>query len=111
MTSPWAVTVRTTWVVTGNGAGRARSGSAAASCPTVMDRWTPSGSRTTRRRPSPLVAHQVSMRAWACSTVIGRPSTVSGMDRQIRCAAVWLAFSTTPLRFPRRGGQTSTVTA
>ena len=36
--------------------------------------------------------------------------TVSGRVRHQRCAAAWLAFSTTPLRLPCRGGHTSTAT-
>ena len=35
----------------------------------------------------------------------------SGSVRHHRCAAEWLAFSTTPLRQPRRDGHTSTATA
>lgn len=42
---------------------------------------------------------------WACTTLIP-----SGTLRLQRCGAEWLAFSTTPLRFPRRGGQIATWT-
>ena len=84
----------------GNGtAGSGASGSPAISAPTVVR----SPSRT-RRRASPVRRHQASSRAWACAGV-----TSSGSVRHHRCAAEWFAFSTTPLRQPRRDGQTSTT--
>ena len=42
---------------------------------------------------------------WACAVV-----TSSGSERHQRCATVWFAFSTTPLRLPRRGGHGRTRT-
>ena len=54
---------------------------------------------------SPRSAHHRSSEACAASTV-----TSSARVRHQRWAAVWLAFSTTPLRFPRRGGQIATDT-
>jgi hypothetical protein len=56
-------------------------------------------------RVSPRTRHHRSKPAWACST-----DTSSARVRHQRWAAVWLAFSTTPLRFPRRGGQIATDT-
>jgi hypothetical protein len=81
-------------------AGIGASGSALATVATVAR-----PSAVARIRTSPRVAHHVSSSACASSTV-----TSSGTVRQNRCAATWLAFSTTPLRFPRRGGHGLTVT-
>lgn len=53
------------------------------------------GSR--RLRVSPRVAANRSRSAWACSTMSSSASV-----RHHRCAAVWLTFSTTPLRRPAR---------
>ncbi|UOX99985.1 hypothetical protein [Blastococcus sp. PRF04-17] len=51
------------------------------------------------------MAQNSSNDACACSGV-----TSSAKVRHQRWAAVWLAFSTTPLRLPRRGGQIATCT-
>src|SRR4029077_3892641 len=100
-TSAWAETVRGTDRVAGNGAGGAgRRGSAPARVATLA---LPSAAA--RIRTSPRRAHQVSSSCWACSAV-----TSSARVRQNRCAATWLAFSTTPLRLPRRGGHGRTDT-
>ena len=52
-------------------------------------------SAVVRSRVSPRRRQNSSQTAWACSTV-----TSSGRVRHQRCAAVWLDFSTTPLRLP-----------
>ncbi|MGS0686813.1 hypothetical protein ACVBEQ_16990 [Nakamurella sp. GG22] len=57
-------------------------------------------SSITRTLVSVFSAQNTLSRAWACAAV-----TSSGRVRHQRCATVWFAFSTTPLRFPRRGGQ------
>jgi len=99
-TSACAETTRCTAKVAGNGAGSGANGSAAATVATVQR-----PSAVARIRVSPRVVHHFSSRAWASSTV-----TWSGSVRQNRCAATWLAFSTTPLRLPRRAGQGLIVT-
>ncbi len=62
-------------------------------------------SAVARMRVSPRTPAKRSRLAWACSTVASSASV-----RHQRCAAVWLTFSTTPLRLPRRGGQIATQT-
>ena len=100
-TRAWADTARSTVRVAGNGvAGAGRSGSAAA---IVATEDFPSA--VARTRVSPRAAHHRSSSLCASSTV-----TSSGKVRQNRWAATWLAFSTTPLRFPRRGGHGRTAT-
>ena len=99
-TSACADTVLGTVSIAGNGSGIGASGSASARDWTVAR-----PSVVARSLMSPRVAHHVSSRVWACSTV-----TSSGRVRQNRCAATWFAFSTTPLRFPRRGGHGLTLT-
>jgi hypothetical protein len=98
-TRPWTVTVRIAVISAGNGTpGTGRSGPAAASSPTVA-RCPP----RIRCRPSIGTARSSRPR-WAAVIVAS-----SGRVRHQRCAAEWLAFSTTPLRLPRRG-QISTPT-
>lgn len=58
-----------------------------------------------RSRVSPRSEHHRSSDACAAST-----ETSSGSVRHQRCAATWLAFSTTPLRLPRLAGQIFTDT-
>ena len=58
-----------------------------------------------RARPSPTRAQKASR--CACAWVGLSPS---GRVRHQRCARLWLPFSTTPLRLPRRAGQMSTPT-
>ena len=87
-------------MVAGNGAGgRASSGSASASSPTVVR--SPSGPR--RSRSSPMVAQKTSRERWASSGV------VAPMVRHQRPETKRTEDSTAPLRFPRRGGQGSTT--
>jgi hypothetical protein len=57
------------------------------------------------RRRSSIRTASLSMPDWAWPTL-----SASGTVRHQRWAAEWLAFSTTPLRLPRRGGQMSTPT-
>lgn len=98
-TSACADTVRVTATAAGYGAlGTSARASVAASSATVTR--APSWWRV---RVSPTRAQNRSRSAWACAGVHS-----SARVRHQRCAAVWLAFSTTPLRCPRRGGQIRT---
>ena len=91
---------RSTARTAGNGAGTAASGSVAATVATVAR-----PSAVGRMRVSPRSRHHRSKLAWACSGAVS-----SARVRHQRWAAVWLAFSTTPLRLPRRAGQMATDT-
>ena len=81
----------------GNGAvGTGAIGSGLVMVSTRAARSTAEG----RSRASPRSSQNLSSEAWASLTVVS-----SGSVRHQRCAAVWLDFSTTPLRLPRRGGR------
>ena len=99
-TSACALAARATASTAGNGAGTGANGSAAATVATVALPLL-----VGRMRVSPRSVHHRSKLAWACSGVMS-----SARARHQRCAAVWLAFSTTPLRLPRRAGQIATDT-
>ena len=95
-----SATMRSTSIVAGNGTGgRASSGSASASSPTVV-RSRPA---LCARGSSPVVAQNRSRERWASSGV------VAAIVRHHRPETKRTDDSTEPLRFPRRGGHGSTT--